>query len=224
MKRSLVYSIGFTAVVAVAGCSSHESKPGIGINLSDRDTTISPNQDFFHYANGTWINAHPIPDDQVRWGAFPILGEDNKKHLREIAEEASKKTDAKKGSPEQLVGDFYFSAMDTVTIEKQGATPIKADMEAIGQIKDMKGVLGYTAKLQMWGSNAMFGFYAGQDPKNSEVQVPQIVQGGLSLPDRDYYLNLTMIQRKSVTNSCCILLKCSSCMEWMQLFQKNMQT
>ena len=188
MKRSLVYSIGFTAVVAVAGCSSHESKPGIGINLSDRDTTISPNQDFFHYANGTWINAHPIPDDQVRWGAFPILGEDNKKHLREIAEEASKKTDAKKGSPEQLVGDFYFSAMDTVTIEKQGATPIKADMEAIGQIKDMKGVLGYTAKLQMWGSNAMFGFYAGQDPKNSEVQVPQIVQGGLSLPDRDYYL------------------------------------
>jgi len=188
MKRFLVYSISFTAVVAIAGCTSHESKPGVGINLADRDTAVNPTQDFFHYANGGWIKANPVPDDQVRWGSFPILVEENKKHLREIAEEAAKNTNAKKGSPEQLVGDFYFSAMDSVTIEKQGATPIKADMEAIGKIKDMKGVFDYTAKLQMWGSNPMFGFYAGQDPKNNEVQVPQLVQGGLSLPDRDYYL------------------------------------
>jgi len=188
MKRLLVYSTCIAAITSVTSCSSQNSKPGVGINLSDRDTTMRPNQDFFHYANGGWINANPIPDDQVRWGSFPILGEDNKKHLREIAEEAAKKTDSKKGSPEELVGDFYYSAMDTVTIEKQGATPIKADMEAISKLKDMKGILSYTAKLQMWGSNPMFGFYAGQDPKNSEVQVPQIVQGGLSLPDRDYYL------------------------------------
>lgn len=188
MKRSFVYTIACTAVIAIASCKSQESKPGVGINLADRDTTVRPTEDFYHYANGSWIKANPVPPDQVRWGSFSILNEDNKKHLREIAEEAAKKTDAKKGSPEQLVGDFYYSAMDTVTIEKQGAAPIKADMDAIGQIKDMKGVLDYTAKLQMWGSNPMFGFYAGQDPKNSEVQVPQVVQGGLSLPDRDYYL------------------------------------
>ncbi len=188
MKRLILYSIGINALTAIAGCTSHESKPGVGINLSDLDTTVVPAQDFFQYANGGWINAHPIPDDQVRWGSFSILNEDNKKHIREIVEEVSKKADAKKGSPEQMVGDFYFSAMDTVTIEKQGAAPIKGDMESIDKITDMKGVFSYTAKLQMWGSNPMFGFYAGQDPKNSEVQVPQVVQGGLSLPDRDYYL------------------------------------
>ena len=139
MKRSLVYSIGCAAVVAVAGCTSHQAKPGVGINLADRDTTVNPTQDFFHYANGSWINANPVPDDQVRWGSFAILGEDNKNHLREIAEEASKKSDSKKGSPEQMVGDFYFSAMDTANIEKQGAAPIKGNMDAIDGIKDMKG-------------------------------------------------------------------------------------
>jgi len=196
MKRSLVYSAIIAALFAVAGCKSKEDKKGVGINLDDRDTTFKPTEDFFHYASGGWIKANPIPDDQVRWGSFSILNENNKKNLREIAEEASKNTNAKKGSPEQLVGDFYFSAMDTVTIEKQGAAPIKGEMESIEQIKDMKGVLDFTAKLQMWGSNPMFNFYAGQDPKNSEVQVPQLFQGGLSLPDRDYYLSTTEDKQK----------------------------
>jgi len=189
MKRSLVYATSIAALVTVAGCKSKEDKKGVGVYLSDRDTTVQPTEDFFHFANGGWIRTNPIPDDQIRWGTFPILNEDNKKNLRGIAEEASKNTTAKKGSPEQLVGDFYFSAMDTATIEKLGASPIKADMEAIDKINDMKGVLDYTAKLQMWGSNPMFSFYAAQDPKNSDVQVPQLYQGGLSLPDRDYYLS-----------------------------------
>jgi putative endopeptidase len=188
MKRSLVYSAACSVLVIFAGCGKKDSKPGIGINLSDRDTTVNPAQDFFHFANGGWIKAHPIPDDQVRWGSFAILVENNKKNIQAIVEEAARKTDSPKGSPEQLVGDFYFSAMDTATIEKQGAAPIRADMEAIDKITDINGVLGYTAKLQMWGSNPMFGFYAGQDPKNTEVQVPQVMQGGLSLPDRDYYI------------------------------------
>src|SRR5437868_6996344 len=106
MKRSLVYSATVAAIVAVAGCKPKEEKTGIGVYLADRDTTLKPTEDFFHYANGGWIKSNPIPDDQVRWGTFPILNEENKKHLREIAEEASKNTSAKKGSPEQLVGDF----------------------------------------------------------------------------------------------------------------------
>jgi putative endopeptidase len=196
MKRSLVYSAAIAAIITSAGCKPHEEKKGVGINLADRDTSMQPTEDFFHYASGGWIKANPVPDDQVSWGLFNVLNEKNKKQLREIAEEAAKNTSAKKGSPEQLVGDFYFSAMDTATIEKQGAAPIKADMDAIDKIKDMNGVLHYTAKLQMWGSNPMFSFYAGQDPKNSEVQVPQIFQGGLSLPDRDYYVDQSESKKK----------------------------
>ena len=80
MKRTFVYAIGLSLIVAAAGCKTKQPKPGTGINLADRDTTVSPSKDFFTYANGGWISAHPIPDDQVRWGSFSILAEDNKKH------------------------------------------------------------------------------------------------------------------------------------------------
>ena len=78
--------------------------------------------------------------------------------------------------------------MDTANIEALGAAPIKGEMDSIDRITDMKGILSYVAKLQRWGTNPMFSFYAGQDPKNSDAFVPQLGQGGLSLPDRDYYL------------------------------------
>jgi putative endopeptidase len=183
-------AVACLAVISFAqtSCKSNENKKGVGINLADQDTTVKPSQDFFQFANGGWIKANTIPADQVRWGSFSILIEDNKKNLRQIAENASKKTDAKKGSPEQLLGDFYFSAMDTANIEKLGASPIKAEMEDIDKISDMKGVLSMVAKMQMWNASPMFNFGAGQDPKNSEVVVPQLYQGGLSLPDRDYYI------------------------------------
>ncbi len=179
------------AVMAVAmnGCKSKtETKKYAGIDIANLDTTVDPMTDFFHYANGGWLKANPIPADQSRWGSFNILNEDNKKHLKEIAESAAAKTNVPKGSPEQLVGDLYYSAMDTVNIEKKGVTPIKADMEAIEQINDLNGVFHTAAKLQMLGPNPIFGFYVGQDPKNSEVVVPQIYQGGISLPDRDFYV------------------------------------
>ncbi|MCX6291416.1 MAG: M13 family metallopeptidase [Bacteroidetes bacterium] len=169
-------------------CTNSEGKKGVGVNIADLDTTVSSRKDFFHYANGGWMNANPIPGDQIRWGSFSILSEGNKKNLLQIANDAAQKKEAKKGSPEQLVGDFFFSAMDTVGIEKQGATPIKGDMESIDKITDMKGLLAMVAKMQMWNASPMFNFGAGQDPKNSEVVVPQIYQGGLSLPDRDYYI------------------------------------
>ncbi len=190
--KKIISPVAFACFVAVSfsqtACKNGENKKGVGINLADIDTTSNPVTDFFQYANGGWIKANPIPADQTRWGSFNILAENNKKHLREIAEEMAKKSDSKKGSPEQLVSDFYYSAMDTLNIEKQGAAPIKADMESIDKIADMKGILMMVAKMQMMDASPMFSFGAGQDPKNSEVVVPQLYQGGLSLPDRDYYL------------------------------------
>jgi putative endopeptidase len=175
------------AAAGLYSCMKSEAKKGVGINLENIDTTFKPNTDFFHYANGGWIKNNPIPSDQVRWGTFSILAENNKKNLHQLVDEASARTDAPKGSSEQLVGDFYFSAMDTNMIEKLGATPIQGEMEAIEKLGDLNSLLAYVAKLQMWSGSPMFGFYAYQDPKNSEVNVPQIVQGGISLPDRDFY-------------------------------------
>lgn len=188
-KQFIMLAAGAILVSSVlTSCSSGEAKKGVGINLANFDTTVVPGADFFHYANGGWIKANPIPDDQVRWGSFSILAENNKKNLHIIVDSVAGLKDAAKGSPAQLVGDFYHAAMDTANIEKLGATPIKGEMDAIDKISDINGVLSYVAKLQQWGINPMFSFYAGQDPKNSEVVVPQVYQGGLSLPDRDQYL------------------------------------
>lgn len=177
-----------TMTYAFTACNNTAAKKGVGINAANFDTTIAPGSDFFHYANGGWIKANPIPNDQVRWGSFSILNENNKQNLHTLVDSVSKLSGNAKGSPAQLVGDFYFSAMDTANIEKQGASPIKGEMDNVDKITEINQVLGYVAKLQQWGTNPMFSFYAGQDPKNSEVVVPQLYQGGLSLPDRDFYL------------------------------------
>lgn len=190
MKKSLKLTLALAAATISVqyACQQTEATKGVGINLANFDTTVSPDHNFFQHATGGWTKANPIPEDQVRWGSFSELAENNKKHLYELAEEASGKNGSVKGSPEQLVGDFWFSAMDTTSIEAAGAGPIKSDMESIDKLASVDEVLNFVAKLQKWGANPMFGFYAGQDPKNSEVVVPQLYQGGLSLPDRDYYL------------------------------------
>jgi putative endopeptidase len=191
MKKSVQVLLALVAgsVSVHYACQQSEATKGVGINLANFDTTVSPDHNFFQHATGGWTKANPIPEDQVRWGSFSELAENNKKHLHELAEQASMKTDAAKGSPEQLVGDFWHSSMDTAKIESLGAEPIKAEMESIDKLANMDELLNFVSKLQMWGANPMFAFYAGQDPKNSEVIVPQLYQGGISLPDRDYYLN-----------------------------------
>ena len=191
MKKLQILLLSLSAGIAITGyysCTNSSANKAEGINLANIDSSISPSDDFFRFANGGWIKANPIPDDQVRWGNFNILRDNNKNHLKEIAEAAAKNTSSKPGSPEQLIGDFWNSAMDTVAIEKAGYEPIRKEMEAIDGIKDMKGVLAQVAKMQIYGASPMFGFYAGQDPKNSEVVVPQLMQGGITLPDRDYYV------------------------------------
>lgn len=203
MKNSFkLAAIALGCAVVYVACSSSEAKKGVGIDLANFDSTIAPTHDFFHFAGGGWIKKNPIPADQIRWGSFSILAENNRKNLHQIVDDASAAKDAKKGSVEQLVGDFYFSAMDTVNIEKLGADPIKPEMDNIDKLKDISSILSYTSLLQKWGASPMFGLYAGQDPKNSEVVVPQLYQGGLSLPDRDYYLNndprSTMIRQEFV--------------------------
>ncbi|MFM7216564.1 MAG: M13 family metallopeptidase [Bacteroidota bacterium] len=191
MKRKpfiLLLAVASFTGISLQQCTSGSAEKPEGIDLANLDSTFKPGNDFFRFATGGWLKSNPIPDDQVRWGTFNILRDNNKAHLRELAEAASQKQGSSPGSPEQLIGDFWKSAMDTVAIEKAGYSVIQPEWKTIEGITDLAGVLKQAAIMQTYGASPFFGFYAGQDPKNSEVVVPQVYQGGITLPDRDYYV------------------------------------
>ncbi|MBC5774767.1 M13 family metallopeptidase [Pontibacter sp. KCTC 32443] len=159
------------------------------INKANMDLSVKPGDDFYTYANGAWLKANPVPAKETRWGSFNELRDFNIKAVRTILNDAAAAKNAKAGSVEKRVGDFYAAAMDSAAIDKLGYTPIKGDLERIKGIKDVNGILNEVAYLRTTGAaSPMFGFYVGQDRKNVENMVPQLSQGGTTLPDRDYYL------------------------------------
>jgi len=161
-------------------------EPGHGIQPTHFDMAVKPTEDFFQYANGGWLKANPIPADQTTWGAFSELAEANRKTLREIMDEAAA-AKAPKGSALQKVGDFYAAGMDTAAIEKAGLKPLKPLMAQIELVKDAKGLAVEIGRMHLETSNPAFGFGVGQDDMDSTSYIAQFVQGGLGLPDRDYY-------------------------------------
>lgn len=189
MKMAVLLCVAATAVVSAAWINDSVKQEGKGVIIADLNTSVKPGDNFYEFGCGGWIKANPIPGDESRWGTFNQLAANNKENLHKICESAANsKVAYEKGSPMQLVADFYFSAMDTMTIEKLGYQPIMPELKKIESITDMKSLLAEVAYLHRLNVGGMFTFYAYQDPKNSEVVVPQIMQGGLSLPDKDYYL------------------------------------
>lgn len=181
------------ALVAAQSCSQPESQvasnvPDKFIDPANMDSTVNPGDDFFQYANGTWMKNNPIPDKETRWGSFNELREFNAQAVKDLLEDAAA-ANGEEGSIEQRVGVFYTSAMDSVKIEEVGASVIGDDLKRIDAIKDIDGVIEESIyqRTHALGS-PFFGFYVGQDRKNVEKNMPQIGQGGTTLPDRDYYL------------------------------------
>src|SRR3972149_2624334 len=159
-----------------------------GLNKKNIDMSVSPTVDFFEYANGNWLKNNPIPDEYSRWGSFEILAEENYKVLREILESAAK-SNSPIGSNEQKIGDFYYTGMNTVQIEKEGFNPIKPDLKMISELNSIGNIYKAIAYLHKTGVSALFNYFGNTDVKNSEMVISQLSQGGLSLPDRDYYTN-----------------------------------
>ncbi|WCT11633.1 M13 family metallopeptidase [Mucilaginibacter jinjuensis] len=153
---------------------------------SGMDTTVKPGDDFFSYANGTWIKNTKIPPSESGWGSFYILYNDNIKNLHQILE-ATAKQDNSKGSKEQKVSDLYLSGMDTVTIDKLGYEPVKPLLGQIDSLKDNKQLLQFSADKFKNGGGFLLGFYVGPDDKNSNKNMAQFGQAGITLPNRDYY-------------------------------------
>src|SRR4051812_25534067 len=157
-------------------------------DLKNMDTSVKPGDDFFTYANGTWLKNNPIPPEESRWGSFNELIEKNNDALRVVAEKAAQtKVDPKLAPEVQKVGDYYASGMDEKAIDAAKAKPLADEFKRIADIKDKDGLLKAIAHLHQMGVTAFFGFTSGQDDKESTMVIAQAFQGGLGLPDRDYY-------------------------------------
>jgi len=172
--------------------AQHDSKPAkkpVFIDKSGMDLTKNPGDDFYNYASGNWIKNNPVPPKETRWGSFNILRDFNINAVKKILEESAGNKNAPAGSVEKRVGDFYKAAMDSITIEKLGYKPIKQDLEKINQISDLNGLINQSAIMRTYGAGSpFFGFNVGQDRKYVKNIIPQLSQGGTTLPDRDYYL------------------------------------
>ncbi len=156
-------------------------------DVTRMDDSVEACADFFQYANGGWVKKTEIPAAYSRWGSFNILGENNNNALREILDADAKNMSAAAGSDQQLIGDFYASCMDEEAIESAGVKPLKPYLKQINKVKNIKDLHHQIAMMHSSGVPALFGFGAGADAKNSSINIANASQGGLSLPNRDFY-------------------------------------
>jgi predicted metalloendopeptidase len=191
---SLALIAGFTHAAdaskpAAADAKSTASAPLLasGIATEYIDPSVRPQNDFFAYLNGKWLQTVQIPADQASWGSFDQLYENSLAQLRGIIEQTAAKGGAP-GTDEQRIGDFYASFMDEARLEQLGIAPLKGELDKIAALKDKAGLPALLAHLGKIGVNVPFDFGIHQDNKDSTRYVADIGQGGLAMPDRDYYL------------------------------------
>src|ERR1700736_1826815 len=161
------------------------------LDRKNMDPAVKPSVDFYQYTNGAWLKNTPIPPDYSEWGSFEELVERNYQILHQILEDSAadvKSGKAQTGSVRALVGQYYASGMDAEQINAQGAKPLQPELDAIDKIADSKAIAPYLAHLRSLGIGALFGFTGDIDQKDSTNQIGIASQGGLGLPDRDYYL------------------------------------
>jgi putative endopeptidase len=193
LKQSLLSACAITLVLIGVGCNNEAKKDAgtssnfVAFEKANFDTTVKPGDDFYQYANGGWIKNGEIPASESRWGSFDVLNENIKNNLLTLLNNAASKKDAAAGSIEQKVGDFYATAMDSVKLNAEGITPLKAELDRIEAIKNAPEVIAEIAHLHKIGSGSFFAAFVNQDAKKSDELIVQLYQAGLGLPDRDYY-------------------------------------
>src|ERR1700693_1088942 len=200
-KVSTLRQIGIVAVFVFLGCGSigilrAGQEPGSakpsgpaahGVDLAILDKTCKPCEDFYRYASGLWLAKNPCPAAYPTWGRFNELAERNRELLHQILEGAAANAKAAPGSNQQKIGDFYASCMDERQTNALGAKPLDAEMGRIEGIRSAVELQAEIARLQGMGARALFNFGSTQDAKNSSQVIGGADQGGLGMPDRDYY-------------------------------------
>ncbi|RAP36240.1 metallopeptidase [Legionella quinlivanii] len=181
---SILLSVALLPPAYATALSQEQPDP---LNLKWLDKSISPADNFFAYANGTWQKQNPIPPEYAVWGSFYILQESVQDRIHQMLTALSDNKNLPEGSIEQKIGDFYFSGMDEATINQLGISPLQDMFDSINSIKNSKDLQQVISKLQLNGVSALFNFGSMQDFKNSNEMIGAAMQGGLGLPDRDYY-------------------------------------
>ena len=192
MKSKALLWLLVPAAMAVSFTVKHGKKAGTGpvrtifFDKAGMDTTVKPGDNFFLYANGSWMKNTEIPASETGWGSFYTLYNDNLANLRHILDSLSAHP-AMYGTVAQKVGDYYLSGMDTDAINKLGYQPVKPVLAKIEALTNYKQVINFSAESFKDGDGFLFGFGIGPDDKNSTKNVAQFGQTGLGLPNRDYY-------------------------------------
>ncbi|MBC8329905.1 MAG: M13 family metallopeptidase [Planctomycetes bacterium] len=191
MKKPSPLLCGLVAAAASLGaCASmlKDFNPPPAWDRADMDLSVAPGTDFYRFANGGWLDSHPVPAAYSSYGAGHEIRDRNQEILRAVLVSAAKEKQPWPGSPSQMLGDFYASGMDEARIEKLGLQPLQALLGRIDVIADRQGLQGAVAALQRNGVAAPFGFEAEADTRDSSRMVAYLGPGGLGLPEKDYYL------------------------------------
>ena len=191
MKKTILPAVAVIAITFSFSCKTKEKKPdapAVDIIAQNMDTTESPGSDFFQYACGTWLKKNPIPASERSWGIWSLVQDETYQRLKTTSEEAAADEKASKGSNTQKLGDFWHTGMDSVSIEQNGIMPLQDELGRINSIKSKQDLFDVIAHMQMY-AGPLFGGGVGQDEMNSNRYLIHLSQGGLGLPNRDYYFN-----------------------------------
>jgi putative endopeptidase len=191
----LSYVVLFSGMALLGACKDKESGSSKSAGTTDDvvsshiDTTVHPGDDFFEYANGGWLKNNPIPQSESGWGIFNLVADENYAQIKKISEDASAAKSAK-GTPQQQIGDFFYCGMDSASVEKNGISPLNELLAKIEAIKSKTDLVNMLTELQLCGVNPAYSIGVGQDMKLSDQNSVYLSQGGLGMPDRDYYFNM----------------------------------
>ena len=193
MNKTIVSAIALLTLVACGQQTDEEAVVeqlkalGSGIDSAGMDLSVRPGEDFFAYMNGTWVAETEIPADKARYGTFDMLRDESQENVKTIIEESST-GDFAKGTDEQKVGDLYRSFMDTETRDAKGVEPLQPALDRIAAIADRDELAEYFAEASIRNLGGPFGFGQLPDLKDPTRYVIGVGQGGLGMPDREYYL------------------------------------
>jgi len=188
-KNYHIIILGIAMLILSACQMQKDNKEEKDALASHIDSSIQPGQDFFLFANGKWFKENPIPSTEKQNGLWQLIQDTINAQIHHICTSSMALANAEKGSNKQKIGDFFFSGMDSVNINKKGKLALQADFNRIDSIKDINGVIRSAAYIQSVSSSPLFSFFVGQDDKFSSKHALYLWQGGLSLPDRSYYFD-----------------------------------